>query len=43
MIPLMLPFGLLDTFTSTLDVRSLGETMKVYAQSTVRELLRGKI
>jgi C-8 sterol isomerase len=42
-IPAMLPFGLMDTLTSTLDVRSLLQTMWVYGHSTARELLRGKI
>lgn len=42
-IPLMLPFGFADTFTSTLDVRTLAQTMKIYARSTMAELARGKL
>lgn len=42
-IPAMMPFGLLDVVTSTLDVRTLGRTLKIYARGVTRELLRGKI
>jgi C-8 sterol isomerase len=39
----MLPFGLADTLTSTLDFRTLARTMWIYARLTVKELLQGKI
>lgn len=42
-IPLMLPFGVADTLTSTLDLPTLGRTFWLYADSTVRELLQGKV
>lgn len=42
-IPAMLPFGVADTLTSTLDLRTLGATIGVAATSVVRELMRGKI
>ncbi len=42
-IPTMLPFGLADTFTSTLDFSSLVETLWVYTKSAAKELLQGKI
>jgi C-8 sterol isomerase len=42
-IPLMLPFGLADTFSSTLDVRSLGRTLRVYLKSALSELAQGKL
>lgn len=42
-IPLMLPFGVADVFTSTLDWRSLGRTLRLYGGSVVAELLRGKV
>jgi C-8 sterol isomerase len=42
-IPMMLPFGLADTFTSTLDFHTLTRTAWLYTKSTVRELLQGKI
>jgi C-8 sterol isomerase len=42
-IPMMLPFGLADTFSSTLDFRSLWRTMKLYTRSVVRNLAVGKI
>jgi C-8 sterol isomerase len=42
-IPLMLPFGLADTFSSTLDVRSLARTLGVYTRFTLRELAQGKV
>jgi C-8 sterol isomerase len=42
-IPTMLPFGLADTLTSTLDFRTLARTMWIYARLTVKELLQGKI
>jgi C-8 sterol isomerase len=39
----MLPFGLADTFTSTLDFRTLGRMLWIVTKCTVRELLQGKI
>jgi C-8 sterol isomerase len=42
-IPLMLPFGLADTFTSTLDFDPLYRTLKVYTKAVVGNLLHGKI
>ena len=42
-IPAMLPFGLADTFTSTLDFRSLAQTLWIYTKSTMQELRQGKI
>ena len=42
-IPLMLPFGVADTLFSTLDVRTLLRTFRIYGQATVGELTRGKI
>jgi C-8 sterol isomerase len=43
LIPTMLPFGLADSFTSTLDARPVLETMRIYTRAVVGELLRGKI
>jgi C-8 sterol isomerase len=42
-IPLMLPFGVADIFTSTLDWRSLGRTLRLYGGSVFRELRQGKV
>lgn len=42
-IPQMLPFGLADAFTSTLDPVPVLQTMRVYTKAVVSELLRGKI
>ncbi len=42
-IPGMLPFGLADAFSSTLDVRSVWDTLKVYTGAATRELMQGKI
>jgi C-8 sterol isomerase len=42
-IPQMLPFGLADSFSSTLDPVPVMRTMRVYTQAVVGELLRGKI
>ncbi|MFW6049538.1 MAG: ERG2 family protein [Myxococcota bacterium] len=42
-IPKMLPFGLADAFSSTLDVRTVWDTLRVYARAATRELLRGKV
>jgi C-8 sterol isomerase len=37
-IPLMLPFGLADAFTSTLDVQTVAKTMRIYTQASLREM-----
>ena len=42
-IPLMMPFGLLDIFTSTLDIPSLYHTVRVTGREMIRNLLVGKI
>ena len=42
-IATMFPFGLADTFTSTLDFHSLLQTIWLYTKSVTKELLRGKI
>ncbi len=40
-IPAMLPFGLADAFTSTLDYPSIAKTIRLYTQAAVSELVRG--
>jgi C-8 sterol isomerase len=42
-IPSMLPFGLADSFTSTVDMVPVLKTMQIYTRAVVGELLRGKI
>ncbi|AOW01827.1 YALI0B17204p [Yarrowia lipolytica CLIB122] len=42
-IPAMLPFGFLDTFTSTLDVATLWKTVRISAFNMGRNMLWGKI
>jgi C-8 sterol isomerase len=42
-IPSMLPFGLADSFSSTLDPIVVWNTMRIYTRAVVGELLRGKI
>ncbi len=42
-IPAMLPFGIADAMSSTLDVSSVGRTFGVYTKAVVGNLLRGKI
>ncbi|KAI0760489.1 C-8 sterol isomerase [Fomes fomentarius] len=42
-IPLMLPFGLADVFTSTLDYWSFYHTARITARENIRNLLIGKI
>jgi C-8 sterol isomerase len=43
LIPTMLPFGLADSFTSTLDPLPVARTMRIYTRAVVGELLRGKL
>ncbi|KAI0754311.1 C-8 sterol isomerase [Daedaleopsis nitida] len=42
-IPLMLPFGLADVFSSTLDYWSFYHTVRITARENIRNLLLGKI
>lgn len=42
-IPTMLPFGLADSFTSTLDAKSVAKTFRMYGSAVVGNLMRGKI
>jgi C-8 sterol isomerase len=42
-IPLMMPFGLADTFTSTLDIPTLYHTVRISAREMSKNLLMGKI
>ncbi|KAG5360100.1 C-8 sterol isomerase [Yarrowia sp. B02] len=42
-IPAMLPFGFLDTFTSTLDLGTLWNTVKISAFNMGRNMVWGKI
>lgn len=42
-IPLMMPFGLADTFTSTLDIPTLYHTVRISAREMLKNLLIGKI
>lgn len=42
-IPTMVPFGLADTLTSTLDFHTLAHSVWIYSRSAVKELLQGKI
>ncbi|KAI0659761.1 C-8 sterol isomerase [Cubamyces menziesii] len=42
-IPLMLPFGLADVFSSTLDYWSFYHTVRITARENIRNLLIGKI
>jgi C-8 sterol isomerase len=38
-IPTMLPFGLLDSFASTLDFHGIKTTFSVYTRCTLKALL----
>ncbi|KIJ61569.1 hypothetical protein HYDPIDRAFT_115731 [Hydnomerulius pinastri MD-312] len=42
-IPLMMPFGLADTFTSTLDIPTLYHTVRITAREMLNNILIGKI
>jgi len=42
-IPLMLPFGLADTFTSTLDIPTLYNTVRITGREMMKNLLLRKI
>lgn len=42
-IPPMMPFGLADTFTSTLDFVTLYHTVRISGREMIRNLLQGKI
>jgi len=39
----MMPFGLADTFTSTLDIPTLYHTIRITGRETIKNLLVGKI
>jgi len=42
-IPAMLPFGVADAFSSTLDMSALGRTFGIYTKAVVGNLARGKV
>ncbi len=42
-IPAMLPFGIADSMSSTLDATSVARTFKVYTKAVVGNLVRGKV
>eukprot|EP00274_Cyanoptyche_gloeocystis_P005201 CAMPEP_0196657480 /NCGR_PEP_ID=MMETSP1086-20130531/23647_1 /TAXON_ID=77921 /ORGANISM="Cyanoptyche gloeocystis , Strain SAG4.97" /LENGTH=187 /DNA_ID=CAMNT_0041990621 /DNA_START=83 /DNA_END=646 /DNA_ORIENTATION=+ len=42
-IPAMLPFGVVETFTNTLDFPTFARTIWLYGKAVVGELLQGKI
>lgn len=42
-IPAMLPFGFLDTLSSTMDIETLWKTVKISAVNMVRNAIWGKI
>ena len=42
-IPTMLPFGLADAATSTLDLRAFGRTMWTYSRCVFRSLCQGRL
>jgi C-8 sterol isomerase len=39
----MLPFGLADALSSTLDFYTVAQTFKVYGRCVINELLQGKL
>jgi C-8 sterol isomerase len=43
LIPAMLPFGVADAVSSTLDARSVARTFDVYTRGVLRSLARGKV
>ncbi|UJR13688.1 hypothetical protein I4U23_000700 [Adineta vaga] len=42
-IPPMMPFGLADTLTSTLDLKTLYHTIRISGREMIRNVLQGKI
>jgi C-8 sterol isomerase len=42
-IPPMMPFGLADTLTSTLDFKTLFHTVRISGRGTIRNIFQGKI
>jgi C-8 sterol isomerase len=42
-IPAMLPFGLADIFSSSLDFGTLAKTFRLYGRATMQNLARGKL
>ncbi|HJK98551.1 MAG TPA: ERG2 family protein [Polyangiaceae bacterium LLY-WYZ-14_1] len=42
-IATMLPFGLADTLVSTLDLKTLGKTLRGYTEKSLESLRRGKL